>query len=226
MTEFPPPCRGEYLLLNRHDNEPKARNNAPTPKISVIARAVRPAAIQKTCAGKRRMDCHGASLLVMTGERRSNRPSGGSSVIARSGTTKQSGKPHGLLRRAARAMVARSNRRDTPENDRNPDTSDWSIDGLSSATWHRLSSMTAQVSSLRGAQRRGNPPRFRRDAVFLGTRASGPPGLPYAEPPSSVGAGLKPAPTAAHGRTHGTNQRAGCPRTQNICPLYRYIILI
>jgi hypothetical protein len=35
--------------------------------------------------------------------------------------------------------------------------SDLSIDGLLIATWHQLSSMTAQISSLRGAQPRGNP---------------------------------------------------------------------
>jgi hypothetical protein len=57
---------------------------------------------------------------------------------------------------------------------------------------------------------------------FPGTRASDPRGLPYAEPPSSIGAGLPP-PTAAHGRTHGTNLWAGCPRSQNICPPCRYL---
>jgi hypothetical protein len=33
-------------------------------------------------------------------------------------------------------MTARSNRRDAPENDRNPDVPDLRISGLSSAIWH------------------------------------------------------------------------------------------
>jgi hypothetical protein len=43
----------------------------------------------------------------------------------------------GLPRRAARTMTTRSNHRDTPKNDRNPDTSDLSINGLSSAIWYQ-----------------------------------------------------------------------------------------
>jgi hypothetical protein len=51
----------------------------------------------------------------------------------------------------------RTTRRDTPENDRKLDSSDLSINGLLSATCHRLSSMTAQASSLQDRQARGNP---------------------------------------------------------------------
>jgi hypothetical protein len=63
----------------------------------------------------------------------------------------------GLLRRATRAMTARSSHRDTSKNDRNLDTSDLSINCLLSATWyytfHRPARATPRTRAEIRAQR-------------------------------------------------------------------------